>query len=105
MSKENRNKKRPAPTRLITRQEYVRNIREITGQSRKNMRWQTALIWLVLVGFVLAIVVSLYQISVIEHKDYSELAARTHARQTNIYPDRGNIYGSNGEELAVSTYT
>lgn len=105
MSKENRNKKRPAPTRLITRQEYVRNIREITGQSRKNMRWQTALIWLVLVGFILAIVVSLYQISVIEHKDYSELAARTHARQTNIYPDRGNIYGSNGEELAVSTYT
>ncbi len=98
-------KKQEAPRRAISRTQFSKNIREITGESRQRMKWQTVVIWIIMAIFLVLILLNLYNLTVVEYKNYTELAARTHTRQANHYPDRGNIYAANGTELAVSTYT
>lgn len=93
------------PRRLVTRSEFRKNIREITGQSRKNMKIQTVLIWIILILLVIRTLVLFFDLAILNNKKYTELAASTHSEQYKIYPERGNIYAANGTELAVSTFT
>ncbi len=98
-------KQENTPRRLVTRSEFRKNIREITGQSRKNMKIQTILIWVILILLVIRTLVLFFNLAILNNKKYTELAASTHSEQYKIYPERGNIYAANGTEVAVSTFT
>ena len=98
-------KQENTPRRLVTRSEFRKNIREITGQSRKNMKIQTILIWVILILLVIRTLVLFFNLAILNNKKYTELAASTHSEQYKIYPERGNIYSANGTEVDVSTFT
>ena len=100
-----RNKRNKPPKRLISRSQYKENIRELTGKSRRSMRYSLIVIWLLLAALLFRSLYLLFDISINKNKEYTQLAASTHTEQYTVYPDRGNIYAANGSEVAISTYT
>ncbi len=87
------------------KQEYLHNIRRQTEQAGHNMRKGMSVVILLVLFLSVLIFRDLYQISIKEHRKYSELAANTHTVEYPVYSTRGNILDAAGKELAISTYT
>ena len=98
-------KNTPRRHKQISRSEYRKNIRELTGEKRRNMRWQVLFILLPLFILIVRVIYLFFNIAIVDNKKYTEIAAHTHTEQYKEYPRRGNIYSVNGTEIAVSTYT
>lgn len=78
--------------------------RLVSRKGRVTFRRGTIVTSVVLALFSLVLIVRLFNVQVIRHKDTARTAAALHFRDTAEYPERGEIISADGSRLAVTTY-